>query len=1394
LLERALGVQGTTIALEARGAQISQEKQEIEATILRLKQLQGRASEDELKVLLKQIQNLKIASKEISNALPPTQKSSTTDKTPFLEKLTGSPRTSAAISEGLIGGAFPLLFGQGLGASVLGAAGGAAGGFAGGGLGFGLSLIGTAIGTAVDEADALDKQLTKVNASAKGAGNTSADVKKLASSLGIAKEEAVTLLAQFKQFGSAQIRKDLALVFGGGREAILERLESIVREEDTLQAIAAARKEIGNQEATSLLNTFKIEGSARAQLVLREALLRISEKEVIEEKKRITLLDRAAQFNPFSILLSGPDLTKPVDPAVFGEKRAADQQKIFDKERDQRRKNYDTAIKDSQKFFKLFDEQSGSGKSSGEALGANLLSAIDTRNEAIDNARKQREQQIADIRKQAVEAAARIEEDLADKRKQIEREIQDVRRSRADSAIDADLRFRELRGEDPGVIEAERELLAISREDRDARIELQRRLGDEEEAQAKVIAEFEKGVAKQIQDANLAGARAIGEIQSNYAKQVAKIVEEGSDKAGKRLVKAAEMVNLYIQRGTQNNMIAGATGFVIPERTNGAYNFGAQGSRSKEQLKQDPTFEGLPTSIDNLFRIDDKLDQLKKDLNMSRRPDIGQQFTALLGAEGGYEDVAGLKPLPLQKMLQQIGRPFTQLYKQLQSDLEAGYANTRQEIKKILAPSPKRTEAVLKRAAVVETVKQNWKPENAEWKERMNRWNPAPRSAPAGASRETYEAITRQLGGNASQRANSAGGGWVREYSSFLTPGEIEVLRKGIQDQLRQGAQPLDVEYGASMDIRKAVQGILEEQGLPSHKWSPRGPSPMFMRDEGPLQDRRDPWVERFMQQTEPIQIVPGVQNRIEGASLPGGAFDVSKAAADFGQVASASFISGLLAQNSGAPGAQIAQAYNVKKGDRVGEYPPQPRKATTPSISGAAAVTTQARKDLGAETLAALDDKKFANLKNYFAEINAEGLAVSKNLIEQNRLLDAQLVLMGSGVESGLARQLAEIDDAYADRLGQLEGKRNKALKDGYDVSVVEGFYKAELDLLDETTDKIRNRTIEYAKQSEFLLAIASLEQQIAVTGAAEQAGFFGAGASAYTGELARSGDPGQATEIAQQTRALEVQQAVAGIRGELNSLTDSTNIAITAANGVGVAFAQSFQGLIDGSMSAKEALGSFFKSVADMFLEMAAQIIAKQITMIILQTILKALGATAGASGGGGGGGASSGPGIDPGAFNIGPAGQVPGLVQAANGATFSNGLAQFANGGAFTNSIVSSPTLFKFANGGTTQMGEMGEAGPEAIMPLSRGAGGRLGVDASGLREAMDRQQGGSSGSPVLNMSFQSTSINGVEYVSRDQLESAMAETRRNATRDGAKRGMTMTLDRIQNSSSTRRKVGI
>ena len=62
-------------------------------------------------------------------------------------------------------------------------------------------------------------------------------------------------------------------------------------------------------------------------------------------------------------------------------------------------------------------------------------------------------------------------------------------------------------------------------------------------------------------------------------------------------------------------------------------------------------------------------------------------------------------------------------------------------------------------------------------------------------------------------------------------------------------------------------------------------------------------------------------------------------------------------------------------------------------------------------------------------------------------------------------------------------------------------------------------------------------------------------------------------------------------------------------------------------------------------------------------------------------------------------------------ANGGAFSQGkVMPFAKGG-----IVGSPTTFPMRGG----RGLMGEAGPEAIMPLARGPDGRLGVQAGGGR---------------------------------------------------------------------------
>ena len=90
--------------------------------------------------------------------------------------------------------------------------------------------------------------------------------------------------------------------------------------------------------------------------------------------------------------------------------------------------------------------------------------------------------------------------------------------------------------------------------------------------------------------------------------------------------------------------------------------------------------------------------------------------------------------------------------------------------------------------------------------------------------------------------------------------------------------------------------------------------------------------------------------------------------------------------------------------------------------------------------------------------------------------------------------------------------------------------------------------------------------------------------------------------------------------LKDELTELTRLSTTVITAADAIGNAFSTSFKGIIDGSMTAREALAGFFQSVADAFLDMAAQIIAKWITMTILNSVLSLF------PGGGGGKGTTS------------------------------------------------------------------------------------------------------------------------------------------------------------------------
>ena len=108
-------------------------------------------------------------------------------------------------------------------------------------------------------------------------------------------------------------------------------------------------------------------------------------------------------------------------------------------------------------------------------------------------------------------------------------------------------------------------------------------------------------------------------------------------------------------------------------------------------------------------------------------------------------------------------------------------------------------------------------------------------------------------------------------------------------------------------------------------------------------------------------------------------------------------------------------------------------------------------------------------------------------------------------------------------------------------------------------------------------------------------------------------------------------------------------------------------------------------------------------------------------------------------------------------ADGGVWSKGsqVKAYANGG-----VVEGPTTFGMSGGRT---GLMGEAGPEAIMPLKRGADGKLGVQSSGSQ------------SITVNQSF-NFSANGDETVKNLIAQAApkIAQMTKSSLLDDRRRG--------------------
>lgn len=151
---------------------------------------------------------------------------------------------------------------------------------------------------------------------------------------------------------------------------------------------------------------------------------------------------------------------------------------------------------------------------------------------------------------------------------------------------------------------------------------------------------------------------------------------------------------------------------------------------------------------------------------------------------------------------------------------------------------------------------------------------------------------------------------------------------------------------------------------------------------------------------------------------------------------------------------------------------------------------------------------------------------------------------------------------------------------------------------------------------------------------------------------------------------------------------------------------FVSDLRSNLEQGKSVWQSFGAAVKGVVDDILN---KIISSQIKSMMSDLIPSGgagglLGSIAGFLGGAIGGGVTTNAPLSYGPF-----------LPSANGNAFHNGLIPFAKGGAFTNGIVSRATPFAFADGGA--FGVMGEAGPEAVMPLHRGPDGSLGVRTSG-----------------------------------------------------------------------------
>jgi hypothetical protein len=232
--------------------------------------------------------------------------------------------------------------------------------------------------------------------------------------------------------------------------------------------------------------------------------------------------------------------------------------------------------------------------------------------------------------------------------------------------------------------------------------------------------------------------------------------------------------------------------------------------------------------------------------------------------------------------------------------------------------------------------------------------------------------------------------------------------------------------------------------------------------------------------------------------------------------------------------------------------------------------------------------------------------------------------------------------------------------------------------------------------------------------------------------------------------------------MREDLEQLLKLENQVAAGATAIGNSFSNAFTSIINGTKSADQAIADMLSSVAEHFMNMAAQIIAKQLAMIAYGLIMKALGV-----------GLGSAP--DAGDAN---AGGSP-LPQIAN-----PGEKPFAEGG-----YVSGPTRAVVGEGGEPEYIIPQSKMRESMARYSRGARGGSVIPETGA-SGTSGESGGTAVATPIDVRYSVERINSVDYVTADQFQQGIQQ----AAAQGAKQGEQQTLKRLQLSGSTRKRIGL